>query len=85
MLFLHSILFFMENDILFAKSFHEIYNGARSVSKMQCGAKCFLVEVELNGEKKVVPVKARTSVLARKTVRVQYEDAVKILSVKEEK
>ena len=52
---------------------------------MQCGAKCFLVEVELNGEKKVVPVKARTSVLARKTVRVQYEDAVKILSVKEEK
>lgn len=52
---------------------------------MQCGAKCFLVEIELNGEKKTVPVKARTSVLARKTVRVQFEDAAKIVSVKEDK
>lgn len=53
--------------------------------QVQCGAKCFLVEIELNGDKKIVPVKARTSVLARKTVRVQYEDAVKIVSVKEDK
>ena len=52
---------------------------------MQCGAKCFLVEIELNGEKKTIPVKARTSILARKTVRVQYEDAVKIVLVKEDK
>ena len=52
---------------------------------MQCGAKCFIVEIELDGEKKRIPVKARTSVLARKTVRVQYEDAVKIISVREEK
>ena len=49
---------------------------------MQCGAKCFLVEIEINGEKKFVPVKARTSVLARKTVRLQYEDAAKIVAVK---
>lgn len=49
---------------------------------MQCGAKCFLVEIELAGEKKLVPVKAKTSILARKTVRLQYEEAVKIISVK---
>ncbi|WP_274307886.1 hypothetical protein [Solibacillus daqui] len=52
---------------------------------MQCGAKCFLVEIEHNGEKKVVPVKARSSILARKTVRIHYEDAVKIISIKEDK
>lgn len=52
---------------------------------MQCGAKCFIVEVELEGENKTFPVKARSSVLARKAVRLQYEEAVKIVSVKEEK
>lgn len=52
---------------------------------MQCGAKCFIVEVELDGEKKTFPVKARSNVLARKAVRVLYEDAVKIMSVKEDK
>lgn len=52
---------------------------------MQCGARCFLVEIEHNGEKKQVQVKARSSVRARKTVRIQYEEAVNILSVKEEK
>lgn len=81
MLILHSMLF----SILFAKTCYEIYNEFRSVRQVQCGAKCFLVEIELNGDKKIVPVKARTSVLARKTVRVQYEDAVKIVSVKEDK
>ena len=49
---------------------------------MQCGAKCFIVEIEIHGEKKSFPVKARSSVLARKAVRLQYEDAVKIVSVK---
>ena len=49
---------------------------------MQCGAKCFIVEVEVQGEKKSFPVKARSAVLARKAVRLQYEDAVKIVSVK---
>ena len=52
---------------------------------MQCGAKCFLVEVEHNGEKKRIPVKAKSAVNARKTIRLQYEEAVKIISVKEEK
>ena len=52
---------------------------------MQCGAKCFIVEIEQDGELKRVPVKARTSVQARKTVRLQFEEAAKIISVKAEK
>ncbi|MBD8033230.1 hypothetical protein H9632_09130 [Solibacillus sp. Sa1YVA6] len=52
---------------------------------MQCGAKCFVVEVEHNGEKKRIPVTARSAVNARKTVRLKYEEAVKIISVREEK
>lgn len=51
---------------------------------MQCGAKCFIVEVELNGEKKSVPVTARSPIQARKAVRLQYEELVKIISVKSE-
>lgn len=51
---------------------------------MQCGAKCFIVEVELDGEKKSFPVKAKLAILARKAVRGHYEDAVKIVSVKQE-
>lgn len=52
---------------------------------MQCGAKCFIVEVELAGEKKSFPVTARSSVQARKAVRLQYEDMVKIVSVRSER
>ena len=33
---------------------------------MQCGAECFLVEIEVNGEKQTKQVKARTPVAARK-------------------
>ena len=51
---------------------------------MQCGAKCYIVEVELNGEKKSVPVTARSPIQARKAVRLQYEELVKIISVKSE-
>ncbi|WP_339213651.1 hypothetical protein [Solibacillus sp. FSL W8-0372] len=52
---------------------------------MQCGAKCFLVEVEHNGERKRIPVTARSAINARKTIRLKYEEAVKIISVREEK
>lgn len=52
---------------------------------MQCQAKCFVVEVELAGERKNVSVKARSSVLARKTVRQQFKEDFKIISIKEEK
>lgn len=47
--------------------------------------KVFFSRNRVKWGQKIVPVKARTSVLARKTVRVQYEDAVKIVSVKEDK
>ncbi len=52
---------------------------------MQCGAKCFTVQVEINGEIKTFPVTARSPIQARKAVRLQYEEAVKIISVRAEK
>lgn len=52
---------------------------------MRCGAKCFLVQLELNGEKEIKSVNARTPVEARKAVRTEYGEKVQILSVKEEK
>lgn len=52
---------------------------------MRCGAKCFLVEVEVKGKKQVTPVKARTSVEARKTIRIEYGPEANILTVVEEK
>ncbi len=49
---------------------------------MQCGAKCFLVEVEKeNGERETIEVNARTQVLARKTVRAEISEKAKIVSV----
>lgn len=52
---------------------------------MQCGAKCFIVQVERDGKVESMPVTARSSVQARKTVRLQYEDVVKVLTVREDK
>lgn len=52
---------------------------------MQCGAKCFLVEVERDGRVEQVQVTARSSVAARKTVRVQFDDIARIVSVREDK
>lgn len=52
---------------------------------MQCGAKCFVVEVEHNGERKRIPVKAKSAVNARKTIRLKYEETVQIISVSVEK
>lgn len=48
---------------------------------MRCGTKCFLVEMEENGEKKVQPVIARTPAEARKQIRYQYGVGIRILSV----
>ena len=49
---------------------------------MQCGAKCFLVEVEKeDGKREIVEVHARTPVLARKTVRAEITEKDKIVSV----
>ncbi|WP_169891107.1 hypothetical protein [Litchfieldia alkalitelluris] len=52
---------------------------------MRCGSKCFLVEMEVNGEKKLKSVTARTPVDARKTIRLEYGAKAQILTVKEEK
>lgn len=52
---------------------------------MQCGSKCFQIEVELDGEKKTELVRARTAVNARKAIRVQYGKDAVILSAVEDK
>ena len=52
---------------------------------MRCGAKCFLVEYELNGEIQTKPIIARTPVEARKTIRLEYGLEPQILSVREDK
>lgn len=52
---------------------------------MRCGAKCFFVEFEIDGEIQSKPVVARTPVEARKTIRLTYGQGPRILSVKEEK
>lgn len=52
---------------------------------MKCGSKCFLVEVELNGEKQTKRINARTPVSARKVIRGQYGADAVIISAVEEK
>ncbi len=52
---------------------------------MRCGAKCFLVEIEAQGEKQMMPITARTPAEARKRIRLEYGTEASILSVKEEK
>jgi hypothetical protein len=52
---------------------------------MRCGAKCFIVELEVYGEKQVQPIMARTPVDARKTIRLEYGANAKILSVREKR
>lgn len=52
---------------------------------LRCGAKCFLVEIEVKGNKEVESVNARTPVEARKTIRNEYGRDVRILSVIEAK
>lgn len=52
---------------------------------MQCGSKCFQIEVELNGKKKTETVRARTSIHARKVIRGKYGKEAVILSAVEER
>ena len=52
---------------------------------LRCGSKCFLVEVELNGEKQTKPVVTRTPAQARKIIRLEYGAEAQILTVTEEK
>jgi len=52
---------------------------------MQCGAKCFLVEVEVQGEKKTKTVFARSPIYARKIIRKKYGTTADVLSVTKKK
>lgn len=52
---------------------------------MRCGSKCFIVEIEVAGEKQTKSVKARTPIEARKTIRGSYGTKSHILSVIEDK
>lgn len=52
---------------------------------MRCGSKCFTVEYELAGETKKIPVTARTSAEARKTIRKEFGDQAAVRSVTEGK
>ncbi|QOR68016.1 hypothetical protein IM538_07755 [Cytobacillus suaedae] len=52
---------------------------------MRCGSKCFIVEMELKGQKQFKSVKAKTPIEARKAIRVEYGVEASILSVREEK
>lgn len=52
---------------------------------MRCGAKCFFVEFEIDGEIQSQSITARTPVEARKTIRLTYGQEPRILTVKEEK
>lgn len=52
---------------------------------MRCGAKCFFVEFEIDGEIQSQSIAARTPVEARKMIRLTYGQGPRILTVKEEK
>lgn len=49
---------------------------------MKCGAKCFIVEAEINGKVQTIPVIARTSIQARKVVSLEYSNQLEIIGVK---
>ena len=54
----------------------------RKVISMKCGTKCFVVEAEINEKMQTIPVTARTATHARKVVRLEYGDQLKIISVR---
>lgn len=49
---------------------------------MICGAKRFLVDIEVDGTRKVKRVSARTPVAARKVIREEYGQNLEILTVR---
>jgi hypothetical protein len=50
---------------------------------MRCGTKCYLIQIESDGEKQVKSVIARTPVEARKKFRKEYGTEAQIISVRE--
>lgn len=49
---------------------------------MRCGEKCFYVKIEKEKSTEILPVYARTTAEARKTVRREFGDDISILSVR---
>lgn len=49
---------------------------------MRCGEKCFLVEIETDGELLTKTVNARTPAEARKTIRKEHGVRTPVLSVR---
>lgn len=52
---------------------------------MRCGEKCFYVKIDKNNGIETLPVYARTTAEARKTVRRELGKQTSILSVRERK
>ena len=52
---------------------------------MKCGAKRFLADIEIRGERKIVPVTARTPVTARKVIRTKFGENIYIIAIREER
>lgn len=52
---------------------------------MQCGAKCFLVTMTIDGKEKSEYVTARTPISARKTIRRVYGNQAHVLKVVKKK
>ncbi|MCC3356027.1 hypothetical protein [Bacillus sp. REN16] len=50
---------------------------------MRCGAKCFVVEIEVDGKSQVETVNARTPAEARKNIRKKCGVETHILAVKQ--
>jgi len=50
---------------------------------VRCGAKRFLVEVEMDNEKQKKTIVARTPAEARKKIRLQCGENIEVVSVKE--
>ena len=52
---------------------------------MRCGAKCFVVQYELDGETKIMSVNSRTPAEARKVLRTKTNGKGKVIQVKVQK
>ena len=52
---------------------------------MRCGAKCFVVQYELDGQTKSMSVNSRTPAEARKVLQTQTDGKAKVIQVKQQK
>lgn len=52
---------------------------------MRCGAKCFVVQYELDGETKTISVNTRTPAEARKVLKTKTSGQGKVIQVRAQK